>query len=65
MPKKDSYQDCKIGTVCVWGGTCARGEGGWRRLKQGNMVNGLHVSLQNRTMEPLAFALSEAGKGSK
>jgi hypothetical protein len=27
------------------------------------MINGLHIHIQNRTMKPLAIALSEAGRG--
>jgi hypothetical protein len=49
-------QDCKIDSVVD---TCGRGEGEWRRLRWGSMVDGLHI--QNRTMKPLATALSVWG----
>jgi hypothetical protein len=38
-------------------------EGGeWRRLKWGNIVDGLHILRQNRTMKLLAIPLSGVGR---
>jgi hypothetical protein len=49
----------------VWGGgTCGRGESEWRRLRWGNMVDGVHISIWTRTMKPLTIASSGAGEGS-
>jgi hypothetical protein len=42
-------QDCEIGTV---GGNCA-GEGEWRRLLWGCMVDTIHIHIWNRTKKPL------------
>jgi hypothetical protein len=49
-------QDCEIGTG--WG-SCGRVSGG----EEGNMVDGLHMLIQNRTKKPRAVALSGAGSG--
>jgi hypothetical protein len=51
---------CKIGS---WGDTYGRRESEWRRWRWGNMVDGLHIHIQNRTMKPLAIVLSGVGKG--
>jgi hypothetical protein len=44
-------------------GTCGRGEGEWRRLKWGYMVDGFHIHVLNRTKKSLATALSGVGRG--
>jgi hypothetical protein len=38
-------------------------EGEWRRWRWGNMVDGLHIHIWNKTMKPLKIALSGAGRG--
>jgi hypothetical protein len=35
-------------------------EGEWKRWRWGNMVDGLHIHIWNRTMKPFAIALSGA-----
>jgi hypothetical protein len=45
-------QVCKIGTV-----------GALVRQRRMNMADGLHVHIQNRTIKPLAIALSGEGRG--
>jgi hypothetical protein len=44
----------------VWEGISGRG-----RMKEGNMVDGFHTPIWNRTKKPLAIALSGAGMGLK
>jgi hypothetical protein len=45
-------QDCKIGTVYVLGGYLWE-EGRWtKRWRWGNMVDGFHIRMWNRTMKP-------------
>jgi hypothetical protein len=49
-------QDYKIGMGgYLW-------EGKWRRWRRGNMVDGLRIHIWNRTMKPLAIALSGVGR---
>jgi hypothetical protein len=54
-------QNCEIVTVCG-GVLVGGGEGEWRRLRWGNMVDGLHIPTWTRTKKPLTIALSGAGR---
>jgi hypothetical protein len=44
-------------------GTSGNGKGGWKRLRWGYMVDGLHILTWNWTKKPLAIASSGAGRG--
>jgi hypothetical protein len=41
------------------------GEGERKKLRWGNIVDGLHILIQNRTMKLHAIALSGMGRGSR
>jgi hypothetical protein len=49
--------------MCVEG-VLVGGEGEQRTLRWGSVVDTLHILMWKKTMEPLAIALSEAGRGS-
>jgi hypothetical protein len=49
--------------VYVVEGTSGMREGEWRRLRWWYMADGLHIPIWNRTMKPLAIALSGVGSG--
>jgi hypothetical protein len=53
-------QDCKIGTVC-WGSERYLWEGERKRLRRGNMVDGLHMHIRNRKIKHLPIAFSGEG----
>jgi hypothetical protein len=55
-------RDYKKGTVCGWRDTCSQEKSEWRRWRLKTMVDGLCVFIWNRTMKPLANAVSGSGK---
>jgi hypothetical protein len=62
MNVNEEDMDCKIRTMYVEllvGG----GEGEWRTLRWGYMVDGLQILIWSRTKKPFSIALSGAGKG--
>jgi hypothetical protein len=69
LPKLDCCEQCCNGHRCtgvqdslLCSDLHSFGEGEWRRLRWGCVVDGLYIPIWNRAKKPLAIPLSEVGR---